>query len=205
SGQALDRVLSVFFTVSGADSNPARQALQRDFSPKLAGFSSWVYGQKSLFQRIETLWEQRDTLDLSDEQARVLVLTHGRFRRYGAALSGENKTRMGAIMARLAELGTSFTQNLLADEAGWHMELAEGDLAGLPDFVVQNARAAGAEKGQEPPIITLSRSLIVPFLQFSPRRDLRERAFNAWPARGANGGATDNREIAAETLALRQE
>ena len=205
SGQALDRVLSVFFTVAGADSNPARQALQRDFSPKLAGFSSWVYGQKSLFQRIETLWEQRDTLDLSDEQARVLMLTHRRFCRYGAALSGENKTRMGAIMARLAELGTSFTQNLLADEAGWHMELAEGDLAGLPDFVVQNARAAGAEKGQEPPIITLSRSLIVPFLQFSPRRDLRERAFKAWTARGANGGATDNREIAAETLALRQE
>lgn len=205
SGQALDRVLSVFFTVAGADSNPARQALQRDFSPKLADFSSWVYGQKQLFQRIESLWEQRDTLDLSDEQARVLMLTHRRFRRHGAALSGENEARMGAIMARLAELGTNFTQNLLADEAGWHMELAEDDLAGLPDFVVQNARAAGAEKGLEAPVITLSRSLIVPFLQFSPRRDLRERAFKAWTARGANGGATDNRAIAAETLALRQE
>jgi peptidyl-dipeptidase Dcp len=112
---------------------------------------------------------------------------------------------MKEIMQRLAELGTSFTQNLLADEAGWHMELGEEDLEGLPDFVVKAARAAGAEKGADGPVITLSRSLIVPFLQYSPRRDLREKAFRAWEARGANGGETDNRAIAAETLALREE
>jgi len=112
---------------------------------------------------------------------------------------------MRAIMARLAELGTAFTQNLLADEAGWRMELGEGDLEGLPDFVVANARAAGREAGVDGPVITLSRSLIVPFLQFSSRRDLRKRAFQAWAARGATGGETDNRAIAAEILALRAE
>ena len=205
SGKALDKVLSVFFTVAGADSNPARQALQRDFAPKLAEYSSWVYAQKPLFARIEALWKARETLDLTDEQARVLMLTHRGFRRRGAALSGEGEARMQAIMARLAELGTRFTQNLLADEAGWHMELDEADLEGLPDFVIANARQAGADAGLERPVITLSRSLIVPFLQFSPRRDLRERAFAAWSARGANGGETDNRAIAAETLALRAE
>jgi peptidyl-dipeptidase Dcp len=83
--------------------------------------------------------------------------------------------------------------------------LAEEDLIGLPDFVVDAARAAGGEKGADGPVVTLSRSLIVPFLQFSPRRDLREIAFRAWEARGANGGDTDNRLIAAETLALREE
>ncbi|WP_281968384.1 M3 family metallopeptidase [Roseovarius nanhaiticus] len=205
SGKALNQVLSVFYTVAGADSNPARQALQRDFAPKLAAYSSWVYAQKPLFARIEALWEARDGLDLTDEQARVLMLTHRGFRRRGAALTGAEEARMQAIMARLAELGTQFTQNLLADEAGWHMELDEDALTGLPEFLKRSARDAGKEKGLEAPIITLSRSLIVPFLQFSPCRDLRERAFAAWSARGASGGETDNREIANETLALREE
>jgi len=205
SGKALDKVLSVFYSLAGADSNPKRQALQRDFSPKLAAHSSWVTGNKALFERIRTLWDNRDNLDLNAEQQRVLMLTHRGFRRAGAALTGTEDTRMREIMSRLAELGTSFTQNLLADEASWHMELSEDDLEGLPGFVIDTARAAGAEKGLGGPVITLSRSLIVPFLQFSPRRDLRERAFAAWVARGANGGDTDNRAIAAETLALRQE
>ncbi|WP_272008711.1 M3 family metallopeptidase [Roseovarius sp. ZX-A-9] len=205
SGAALDKVLSVFFTLAGADSNPARQALQREFSPKLAGYSSWVSGNKALFARIEALWEARDTLDLTPEQTRVLMLTHRGFRRAGAALTGAEDARMREIMARLAELGTAFTQNLLADEAAWQMELGEDDLDGLPEFLISAARAAGAEKGLDRPVITLSRSLIVPFLQFSDRRDLREQAFAAWEARGANGGETDNRAIAAETLALRAE
>ena len=205
SGKALDKVLSVFFSLAGADSNPKRQELQRAVSPKLAAHSSAIYGNKALFARIETLWEERETLDLSDEQQRVLMLTHRGFRRAGAALTGDQDKRMREIMSRLAQLGTAFTQNLLADEAGWHMELAQDDLEGLPEFVVDTARAAGVEKGLDRPVITLSRSLIVPFLQFSPRRDLREIAFNAWSARGASDGETDNRGIAAETLKLRQE
>ncbi len=205
AGKALDKVLSVFFTLAGADSNPKRLELQRDFSPKLAAYSSSIYGNKALFARIKTLWDTRDTLGLSDEQQRVLMLTHRSFRRAGAELTGAQDARMREIMARLADLGTRFTQNLLADEAGWHMALSEGDLTGLPDFVISAARAAGAEKGLKIPVITLSRSLITPFLQFSPRRDLREKAFAAWGARGANAGDTDNRPIAAEILALRHE
>ncbi|MFG6592100.1 M3 family metallopeptidase [Sulfitobacter sp. 1A12157] len=205
SGAALDKVLSVFFTVAGADSNPAREALQRDFSPKLAAHQSAISGNEALFSRIAAVWEARDTLELTEEQARVLMLTHRGFVRSGAALTGEAAERMKEIKARLAFLGTQFTQNLLADERAWFMELSEDDLTGLPDFVVESARAAGEEKGADGPVITLSRSLIVPFLQFSDRRDLREKAFRAWEARGANGGETDNREIAAETLALRKE
>ncbi|MEP2028726.1 MAG: M3 family metallopeptidase [Paracoccaceae bacterium] len=205
AGSDLDKVLSVFFTVAGADSNAAREGLQRDFSPKLAAHSSEIYGNKALFGRIATLWQQRGTLKLSDEQERVLMLTHRGFVRAGAALSGDQDARMKAIKSRLAVLGTAFTQNLLADEREWFLELSEDDLEGLPEFAVAAARAAGAEKGVGGPVVTLSRSIIVPFLQFSPRRDLREIAYLAWTARGANGGKTDNREIAAETLALRQE
>ncbi|TMM51115.1 M3 family metallopeptidase [Sulfitobacter sabulilitoris] len=205
AGKALDRVLSVFFTVAGADSNPAREDLQRQFSPKLAAHFSDISSNKALFGRVAAVWDQRETLNLDDEQARVLMLTHRGFVRAGAALDGAQDTRMKQIKARLAVLGTQFTQNLLADERTWFMELEDGDLAGLPEFVIKSARAAGAEKGSDGPVITLSRSLIVPFLQFSTRRDLRERAYKAWVARGANGGATDNRDIAAEILALREE
>jgi peptidyl-dipeptidase Dcp len=205
AGKSLDLVLSVFFTVAGADTNPERQQLQRAFSPKLAAYSSEIYGNKTLFARIETLWQDRDMLDLTDEQARLLMLTRRSFVRAGAALAGAADARMREIRARLAELGTAFTQNLLADEAGWFMELTEADLEGLPDFLIRSARSVGEEKGTDGPVITLSRSLIVPFLQFSPRRDLREKAFRAWTSRGANGGETDNRAIATETLALRKE
>jgi peptidyl-dipeptidase Dcp len=205
AGGALDKFLGAFFTVAGADSNPAREALQRDFSPKLAAHFSEISSNKALFARVAALWAGRDDLDLTDEQARVLMLTHRGFVRAGAALEGAEEQRMKDIKARLAVLGTQFTQNLLADERSWFMVLSEDDLEGLPDFVVGAARAAGEEKGAAGPVVTLSRSLIVPFLQFSPRRDLREKAFLAWEARGANGGDTDNRAIAAETLALREE
>ncbi|MBV1894969.1 MAG: M3 family metallopeptidase [Rhodobacteraceae bacterium] len=205
AGQALDKVLSVFFSVAGADSNPAREGLQREFSPLLAAHFSEISANKALFQRVADLWARKGDLELTQEQERVLMLTHRDFVRSGAALSGADEDRLKEIKSRLATLGTDFTQNLLADERDWHMELAEDDLEGLPGFAVDAARAAGSEKGQKGPVVTLSRSIIVPFLQFSPRRDLRERAYVAWGARGANGGETDNRDIAAEILSLRQE
>ncbi|UWQ36707.1 M3 family metallopeptidase [Leisingera aquaemixtae] len=203
--RALEQVLGVFFTVAGADSNPKRQELQREFSPKLAAHFSAITANKALYARVKAVWDQREELDLTEEQQRVLMLTHRGFVRGGAALEGAADTRMQEIKGRLATLGTQFTQNLLADERDWFMELSEDDLEGLPEFVVKAARTAGEEKGAGGPVVTLSRSLITPFLQFSPRRDLREKAFNAWAARGANGGATDNRAIAAEILQLREE
>ena len=205
AGGDLDKVLSVFFTVAGADSNPAREDLQRAFSPKLAAHFSEITSNKALFALVDAVWEARDELELSEEQARVLMLTRRGFVRAGAALDGAADARMKEIKSRLASLGTAFTQNLLADERSWFMELGEEDLEGLPSFVVDTARAAGAEKGRDGPVVTLSRSLIVPFLQFSTRRDLRAQAYKAWCARGANGGESDNRAIAAEILALRHE
>ncbi|WP_025310743.1 M3 family metallopeptidase [Roseicyclus elongatus] len=201
----LDRVAGVFFNLAGSDSNPKRQELQRDFAPKLSAYSSEIVNNTALFRRVDDLWQRRDDLGLSAEQMRVLYLTHRGFVRSGAALEGAARDRLTEVKSRLSVLGTEFTQNLLADEAGWFMELTEDDLEGLPDFVVSAARAAGSEKGAEGPVVTLSRSLIVPFLQFSPRRDLREKAYRAWAARGMNGGETDNRGIATEVLALRDE
>ena len=201
----LDRVGGVFYNLAGADSTDAREALQRDLAPKMSAFSSEVTNNTALFQRIETLWQARDDLGLSAEQHRVLALYRQMFVRSGALLVGAASDRLTAVKSRLAVLGTMFSQNLLADEREWFMNLAEDDLAGLPDFVVASARAAGVEKGAKGPVVTLNRSLIVPFLQFSSRRSLRQKAYEAWGLRGANGNATDNRAIAAETLALRHE
>jgi len=201
----LDRVAGVFFNLAGADANPAREALQRDMAPKLSAYSSEITNNRALWQRVDTLWQGRAALGLTAEQERVLYLTHRSFTRAGAALDGADRDRLTEVKSRLAVLGTQFMQNLLADERAWFMELAEEDLDGLPGFVVDAARAAGREKGADGPVVTLSRSLIVPFLQFCPRRDLREKAQKAWAARGANGGETDNRELAAEVLRLREE
>lgn len=201
----LDRVSGVFYNLAGADSNEAREALQRDLAPKMSAFASEVTNNAALFARIEALWQGREALGLGAEELRVLTLYRQMFVRSGALLQGDQAARLTAVKGRLAVLGTEFSQNLLAEERGWFMELQEADLEGLPDFVVASARAAGEEKGVAGPVVTLNRSLIVPFLQFSPRRALRQRAYEAWVARGANGNANDNRGIAAEILALRHE
>lgn len=201
----LDRVGGVFFNLVGADANDAREALQRELAPKLSAFSSEITNNKALWGRIRDLWARREDLGLSPEEMRVLTLYRRMFLRAGAELEGDAAERLTAVKARLAVLSTTFAQNVLSDERAWAMDLGEGDLAGLPDWLVAACRAAGAERGATGPVVTLNRSLIVPFLQFSARRDLRQRAFEAWVARGANGGETDNRAVAAEILALRQE
>jgi peptidyl-dipeptidase Dcp len=200
----LDRVAGVFYNLAGADSTDAREALQRDLAPKMSAFSSEITNNKALWAKIEALWDRREELRLTPEQMRVLELYRQMFVRSGAALEGAEAERLTAVKSRLAVLGTAFSQNLLADERAWFMELGEVDLSALPGFVQDAARAAGAERGLSA-VVTLNRSLIVPFLQFSANRALREKAYEAWVARGANGGETDNRGIAAETLALRAE
>ena len=204
-GGDLEKVLGSFYALAGTDSNEKREELQREFAPKLSQFFSDISMDPKLFERINMLWAERENLDLTSEQQRVLMLRHRNFVRSGARLEGVEAERLKEIKTRLAVLGTEFTQHLLEDERSWYMVLQDNDLGGLPEFVCSAARAAGQEKGVDGPVITLSRSLIVPFLQFSSRRDLRQKAFEAWAARGANGGDTDNRAIATETLKLREE
>ncbi len=129
------------------------------------------------------------------------------FQRAGAGLDDAGKARMADISQRLATLGTSFSQNVLKDESDYQLVLeTEEDRAGLPDFLLTSAAEAANERGLDGKhVITLSRSSIEPFLQFSTNRRLREEAFKAWSARGENGGQTDNRAIISETLKLRDE
>jgi peptidyl-dipeptidase Dcp len=153
------------------------------------------------------LYAAREHLGLAPEQARALKLYHLAFMRNGAGLAPDAKARLAEIDERLATLGTQFGQNVLADEKAYMLVLeTPADDAGLPEPLLAAAAQTAHERGLPGQRgITLSRSSIEPFLQFSTRRDLREKAFRAWAARGENEGATDNRAIAAETVRLRAE
>jgi peptidyl-dipeptidase Dcp len=205
-GRDLNRVANVFFNLAGASTNDEIQAIERDIAPILARHRNETYLNDALFERIDALKAQGDKLALSAEQARVLDRYHLNFTRAGAGLPPDAKARLAEIAERLATLAAEFGQNVLADEKAWLMLLSESDLDGLPDFFIASAARTAAERGHAGQYaVTLSRSSVEPFLQFSARRDLRETAFRAWAARGGNGGATDNREIAAETVRLRAE
>ncbi len=203
----LNRLCAVFFTLTGVDSNPAREALQRQVAPRLAAHGSKVSMDPRLFDRVEAVMQDMD--DMGAQDRRLTELSLRGLRRAGAGLTGAARDRMAAIRERLAVLSTDFAQNVLTDERDFTMAIADDRLAGLPDWLVGAMRAAARERGQTGQIVTLNRSLIVPFLEYAGDRALREAAWRAWTARGdgsgAGGAKTDNRGIAAEILALRHE
>jgi peptidyl-dipeptidase Dcp len=204
AGRALDRVAGVFYNLTGSHTNPELQAIERTVGPKLARHGSAIYLNPQLFARISAVDAEAE--HLGSEERRVLERMRIRFRRAGAELAPEAKARMAAIAERLSELGTTFNQNLLADESSFTLPLqGDDDLAGLPPFLRDAAASAARERGLDGHVITLSRSLIEPFLVFSTRRDLRERAYEAWIRRGESGGPTDNRAVMAEIVKLRAE
>ncbi len=206
SGRLLARVGSVFYNLTASETNPALQAVQREMAAPLAAHDNAVYMDAALFARVDALHARRNTLGLGDEQRRLLERVHLDFVRSGAQLAPVAQQRYGQVMEELAALTTRFAQNVLHDESVFQLVLhTEADLAGLPDFVRASARQAAAERGLQGHVITLSRSLVVPFLTFSQRRDLREQAWRAWTSRGEHAGEHDNRDVARQILRLRNE
>ncbi len=207
AGRGLNRVGSVFFRLARTDADDAVRAIERKIMPAYAKHSMRVYQNGKLFRRVDALLRSKAELGLSGEQARVLERYHRAFVRAGAALDAKARKRLAAIAERLAALSTTFNQNVLADEQDFVLVLErESDLAGLPEPVRAAAAQTAAERGHNGKhAVTLARSSIEPFLQFSARRDLREQAYKAWRMRGANGGKNDNRRAVAEIMALRAE
>jgi peptidyl-dipeptidase Dcp len=206
-GRALMRVELVFHNLAASETSPALQAVEREMAPRLAAHHSAIYLDARLFARIDALMQRRDTLALAPEAGALLARVHLDFVRAGARLGAAEKARYGEIVERLAVLQTRFRQNLLADEAAYRLVLRdERDLAGLPEGLRAAAREAALQRGlADAWVITLSRSLVSPFITFSERRDLREQAFTAWISRGEHDGEHDNRPLAREILALRNE
>ncbi len=205
SGRALARVGAVFSNLSVSLGGAALEALDRTLSPLLAQHGMRVSLDPALFRRVDALHARRKALGLEPDQLRLLDRVHRGFVRSGAALGPDEKQRMSAISERLAVLHTQFGQNVLHDEKAWHLPIAEADLDGLPEFVRAGAAQAATDRGLPGYAITLSRSLIEPFLCFSDRRDLRKAAYGAWIARGTHPGPHDNRPLIPEILSLRAE
>jgi peptidyl-dipeptidase Dcp len=207
AGDALSRISALFWGKAGAHTNENIQALEREIAPKMSRHYSKIGMNAALFARIDRLWETRAELDLTVEQERVLERHWKGFVRAGAKLPKDEQERLAKINERLASLGANFGQNVLGEEKAWSLKLSdEADLDGLPPFLLDAMRSAARQRGEQGgAMVTLSRSIIEPFLTFSTRRELREQAFRAWAARGANGGERDNLEIVRETLALRAE
>ncbi|MBK9117631.1 MAG: M3 family metallopeptidase [Betaproteobacteria bacterium] len=206
-GRALERIGPVFFTLAASCTSPALQAVEREFAPRLFAHYATVRLDARLFARVDAVYARRDALGLPPEAKRLVERTWLDFVHAGARLPADARQRIGEIEERLAALSTQFRQNLLADETEWLLVLhGEADLAGLPADVRTAARAAAAAHGvADAWAITLSRSLVVPFLAHSDRRDLRERAFVAWTRRGEHDGPHDNRPLVREIVALRHE
>src|ERR1700704_179986 len=206
SGRLLSKVASVFYDLVSAHSNPALLEIDKEVSLRTARHWNPIMMNAVLFGRIALLHDNRAMLKLSPEQNRLLERTYTRFPRAGAGLDEAAKSRMAEINERLAHLGTAFSHHLLGDEQEWFMELGEADCDGLSDSFIAAAEAAASERGMAgKAIMTLSRSFVEPFLKTSGRRDLREKLFRAFTARGDNNNANDNNAIILEILALREE
>ncbi|PWU20054.1 MAG: peptidase M3 [Bdellovibrio sp.] len=207
SGETLSRVDAVYGVWGSNLSSPEFREIEKEFAPKLAALDDEVIQNKALYQRIKDVDASEAKKNLTPEQQRLVWyhLTH--FELHGARLSGEQKKRVAEINQKLAQLTTLFSQNLLADEENDFLVLKhKKDLAGLPPSLVE----AAAEEAQRRHlknqwVIANTRSSMEPFLTYSSRRDLREKAFRMWISRGDQGNKNDNNKIVREILELRHE
>lgn len=205
AGRDLSRVAAVFGNLTSSASNDELRAIQREVSPMLARHSASITLNAQLFERIDTLQQNRAALGLTDQQARLLEVTHDNFVRAGAQLSEEQRERYAEIRTELSSLYTQFSQNELGDRELWSLELPQEALDNLPSSMVSAARSAARARDMEGHIITLDRSSVEPFLQTSPDRDLREIAWNGFYERGNNGNEFDNNQLIRDILVLRRE
>jgi peptidyl-dipeptidase Dcp len=207
AGDTLNRVGVIYGIWASNLNTPEFQPVQAEMQPKLAAHSDKITQNAKLFQRISAVYNSPGKKRLTKEQQRLVQVYYENFVHAGAALSPEKKARLGEINQKLAGLFTTFNQNLQGEESGVYMVIDHEDsLAGLPQSVIDAAaEAATAKKMPGKWIIRNTRSAIEPFLTYSDRRDLREKAYRMFIMRGDNGDARDNKATIRQILKLRAE
>jgi peptidyl-dipeptidase Dcp len=215
TGKLLGKVSSVFFNLTGSNTNPELQKLQRELSPLMSAHYDKINLNNALFKRVEAVYQARNTLDLTPEKLKFLEDSRKGFVRSGALLTAEQKAKITTLNAELSELTTAYGQNLLAETNGFELILDKTDLDGLSDGIIQAAantaqqKMTSAESDQEKAkyqdkyVFTPHRSSMYSFLTESTRRDLREKLYKAYTNRGDNNNANDNKEVAAKIAQLR--
>lgn len=207
SGRTLDRVQTIYGVFGSTMNGPEFQVVQREMAPRLAAFADQIIQNEALFKRIETVYNSPAKARLTPEQQRLTWFYYTNFVRAGARLGSDAKARLSEINQKLAGLFTRFSQNILAEETDQFIVLkSDADLAGLPQSVRDAAAAAATTKKQPDAwVIMNTRSSIDPFLTYSDRRELREKAWRMFVNRGDNGDEHDNNAIITEILQLRAE
>ena len=207
SGQTLRRATTLFFALVGADTNDARKALQAEYSMRFAAHQDAISLDPKLFERIDTLYQNRDQLDLDDQALRLVERYHRDFVRAGAQLDEAQKARLKQINGELAQLGTRFSQNVLAEvnDSAVVVDSVE-ELDGLSEQAIATAAAAARDRGLEGKyVIALVNTSGQPPLTYLKDRALRQRIFEASMARGSRGNEWDNTGIVAQIMKLRLE
>jgi peptidyl-dipeptidase Dcp len=217
TGKLLTKVSRVFSNLASSNTNPKLQELQRELSPMLSAHYDKISLNEGLFNRVEAVWQEKESLDLTSEQRKLLEDTRKQFVRSGALMSEEQKKQITEINSKISGLSTSFGQNLLAETNGFELILNLSDLDGLSDGVIAAALDAASQKMEKAEteeekerykdkyVFTPHRSSMYPFLTESTRRDLREKLYKSYVMRGDNNNETDNKKIAAQIAKLRAE
>ncbi|MEQ8178128.1 MAG: M3 family metallopeptidase [Amphiplicatus sp.] len=206
AGDDLGRVFTYYGILSSNMSTPEFRAVQQEMAPKLSEFNSKITQNDALFARVKAVKEGAEYRTLRADQKRLVDLVYDGFARNGATLEGEAKERYAAINKRLAELHTTFANNVLHDEESYVTYITKDQLGGLPDSFVKAAASAASDREHEGEYaITNTRSSMDPFLTYSTERSLREKVWRTYYDRGDNGDAYDNNAIIAEILQLRDE
>lgn len=207
SGDLLTRVCSVFFNLASANTSPEIEQLSQVIAPKLSGHGDDIYLNADLFEKIKAINDQQESLNLSQEQKRLLEKTYKAFVRSGANLNAEQQVKMREINKELSLLTVQFGQNLLAETNLFELILEdEKDLSGLPSSVIAAAANAAKDSGHEGKWkFTLHNPSVMPFLQYAENRFLREKMFKGYINRCNNDDERDNKEIVSHIAVLRSE
>ncbi len=205
SGKLLSEVSKVFSGLSGANTNDEIKKIQKEMAPRLAAHRDKINLNKKLFERIKSVYEQRDELNLTDEQMYLLENLYKRYVCNGANLNDEDQAKLKEINQELSKLGVQFGQNVLAETNEFKLVIEnEEDLAGLPESSITGAVEAAKEAGLEGKwVFTTHKPSMIPFLQYSEKRDLREKLYRAYTKRGDNGNERDNKKILSDLIKLR--
>ncbi|CAM3308033.1 M3 family metallopeptidase [Aequorivita lipolytica] len=204
TGEQLDRATSIFFNLNSAETNDEIQKLAQEISPMLTEFSNDMLLNEALFERIKTVYNQKDTLKLSGEQQMLLDKKYKAFSRNGANLSEEKKSKLRKIDTELSKLSLTFGENILAETNKFELHITdEKDLSGLPEGVLEAAAQTAEEKGKEGWVFTLDYPSYVPFLTYADNRKLRKKMAIAFGAKGFHNDKLDNQQNVLQIATLR--
>jgi peptidyl-dipeptidase Dcp len=205
-GELLGKVTSVLFNLNSAETSPELQAIVKEVSPMLSEYGNDITLNEKLFARIKTVYDQRASLKLDPESAMLLEKAYKRFARNGANLDEKGKERLRAIDKEMSQLSLQFGENVLNETNEYTMLVTdEKDLAGLPDYVVEAAKATAKQKGKEGYIFTLQAPSYGPFMQYADNRELRKKLYMGFNGRGFHGDKNDNSSIIDKIVKLRYE